>query len=518
MALPQKPLPIHSLGFAPDLPTNTQPLIIVDSNGMYPTMSGVRMMPSLVQASSPLPGVPFGAYLSKLPTGGVNIFAGTTDHLWRMNSPIGGVAASWADADGTQTFNTSYWSFAQVGYDCVATDGNDAVQVYGSTASAFTPLGGSPPRAKFVIAVDPGAGRGVVTMLANLVTDATGWVSSAPGNDAIWTLNVNDLSASGFLQSAPGAITGLATLRTYATAFKEHALYIGAFVGPPFVWDWQPVSHQVGTLSNDGIVNALDVLYFVGPDDFYSFDGSNVTAIPNGLKQWFFGTPGAPGTGYAHPSFLNKIQGRYDSTAGVIYWHFVSVNSAPSGQLDTYVSFNRRVNRWNVGHLNITNVLHDQYISSGTTYDQFASRYHQYQNLPHETYGSNLFAPATGVQQALFLPNNALYTYSGAPSSGYVQLGDLGDPGGLTRVNNLFGMFGIYPAVNPATGNRGTVNTFSRPILGSPLTPRLTNIALGIRSDYSVRQTDYWHQFQFMFTNDAELQAIQADIVEAGDR
>lgn len=543
-----QPIQIHPLGFAPDYATNTMPLIIVDMNGMYPTLSGVRMLPSLVVQSNALPSPALEAFLAISTSGGTNTFAGTGQHLYQLmtggstivtpamtydqfankyqqyqnlphlqyGDPSFGPTYSfnsgpmWTEVDQGQTYHAEQWSFIQAGNDTIATNGADPVQVYSGTS--FGPLGGGPPIAKFVTTVDPGAGTGFIVILANLSTDPTGWVSSGPGSDTVWTLNVNDLSASGFLRSESGPITGLKSLRTYAVAFKSNAVYLGQFIGPPFVWDWQPVSHQVGTLNNDGIVDLGDLLVFVGPDDFYQFDGTNVTSIPNGVKEWFFGTPGAAGTGIANPQYLDSIQGRYDSTSSVVYWHFSSVNAQPAGALDTFLSWNRRTGRWGVGHLYIQAVVQNSWTKSGMTYDQFTALYQQYQNIPHVTYDSALFQPGSPLAQALVLTDNKLYSYTGVPNSGYVQFGDVGLPGMLLQVNNLFAQFGVAPTLN------AFINVFSRKVLGQPLTQRKTNIPLGARSDYNFRCTDFWQQFQFTFQTDAELQAIWLEARPAGNR
>lgn len=551
-------IPIHPLGFAPDLPTNTlQPgLIIVDMNGMYPTLSGVRVLPGLAQTTQPAPAPVLEAFLARQANNNTNIFIGTNAHLYQLVQ-AGNVivtpgttydqfaqqygqyqnlpqltygdptfqatysltsGAVWQECDNNQTFNAQQWSFAQAANDTIATDGVDPVQVYAAGTTAFAPLGGNPPIAKYVTVVDPGAGTGYVVLLANLSTDPTGWVSSAPGTDNVWTLNVNNLSASGFLQSEPGPITALKTLRTIAVAFKRNAIYVGTWAGPPFVWTWAPVSHQVGTQSNDGVIDCGDLLLFPGPDDFYQFDGTNITPIPNALKEWFFGTPGQPWTGFADHNYFSTIQGRYDSTTSVAYWHFASIMAQPTGTLDTWICYNLRAGRWGVGHLLIEAVLQTEYVSQGMTYDQFAALYKQYQNIGNVTYGSTTFQPSNTGAQGLILGNNALYTYTGGVRQAYVQLGDIGVPGNLLQINGCTAVFGVYPSAGP-NGITALLDAYSRQNLGQlPLRGRNQNVQLNARSQFNFRQTDYYHQLQFHFQSDAELQAIRIDARPAGDR
>lgn len=505
-----QPIPLHPMLFAPDLITNTIPIVCSDMNGMYPTMSGARMLPGLVAVGPAVPGTPLFAFYAQSTQGAISVFVATATNIYRL------AGTSWLSVGSG--YNASAWSFTQAGDDTIATDGVDVVQVCSAVSGTFAALGGSPPIAQYVTAVDPGAGASVVVILANLQTDATGWVASGPGNDTVWTLNVNDLSASGFLQATQGPITGLKTLRTYAVAFKTNSLYLGAFIGSPFVWSWQPVSRQIGCASNNAIVDIQDMLVFPGPDDFYQFDGVNVYPIPNQLREWFFGDS-AGSAGYANPNFMNIITSRYDPNTGVVFWHFSSVNASPAGALDTYVCWNRKSGRWGVGHFSGTGSSAPiqatllQYGQSGMTYDQFTSLYLQYQNLPHKEYGDPFFGPAKSNAQAVII-GGQLYTYTGAPTLGYFQTGDIGDPLGmrLTRLNRAQGLYGIYPT-------SAVMNTFSRTNLGQlPLTARKTNVPLSAVGNFDFMQTDYYHQLQFLFTSDAELQALIVDEIDAGSR
>ena len=581
-----KTIPLHPLLFVPDSPSST-PGCVVDADGMFPTASGARVLPSLVVQSNALPAPALGAFFAIYSQGGFNTFAGTGQHLYRLlngvasqsgtgmtydqfaslykqyqnlprlqyNStffqpPIPGFipGLSWVEVDGGQTFSGQPWSFDQAGDDTIATNGADPVQVFSGSGTQFAPLAGNPPKAKFVVTVDPGAGVSVVTILANLLTDATGWVASAPGNDALWSLNVNDLSASGFLRAAPGPITGAKSVRTYAVLFKKDSMYLGTFVGPPYVWDFQPVSFQIGCSSNNAIINIGDLLVFPGPDDFYSFDGWSLNPIPNALREWFFGQPGQQGTGIANPMFLNKILARYDESTGVVYWHFSSVNANPAGTLDMYISWNKKSGRWLPGHT-IIQMAPGGYGKSGLTYDQFCVQFanganggltvdqlasidpvtdwdsllggvvgkQTYAQLPHLTYADPSFGPASNRSQSVILPDGKLYTYTGPANSGYLQTGDLGDPIRLTRINRLRGQFGVFPA-RATNGQRALLSSFVRRNLGDVLVPFKTNVPLSDQGYFDFMESAGWHSLLMAFQSDAELQALSPDAIDAGDR
>lgn len=551
-----KPIPLHQWLFVPDLSSST-PGCITDADGMIPTIAGARTGPSLVAVSSALPGPCLGAFLSILSGGGFNNFAGTGLHLYRL---LGGLSTvlglgttydqftalyaqyqnlphltygdasfrpppptvtpgpTWVEVDGGQTFSGQPWSFAQAGDDAIATNGADPVQVYIGGGTQFAPLGGMPPIAKFVTTVDPGAGASVVTILANLVNDATGWVASGPGNDTVWTRDVADLSAASFLRSAPGPITGAKTVRTFAVLSKQNALYIGRFVGPPFVWDFQPVSHQIGFASNNAAVNVGDLLVFPGPDDFYSFDAYSLDPIPNALREWFFGQPGN-NNGIADPKFYNTIVGHYDEINATVTWNFASVNANPAGTLDMSISWNKKSGRWLPGHPIIQAAPQGGFGQPGTTYDQFTarSRYGRYNQLPHLTYGDSSFGPGTQVANSVILPDGRLYTYTGPPNSGYLRTGDIGDDVRLTRINRLRTKFGIFPAV-ATNSQRALLSSFVRRNSGDTYTPFKTGVPLSDSGYFDFREAAGWHSLLMQFQSDAELHALTPDIEDAGYR
>ena len=555
----QKPIPMHKLGFCPDLPPSTQG-IVYDSDGMYPTPSGAAVLPSFVVQSNALPDPPVGAFLARTSGGGLFTIAGTAKHLYRLipsftvvggngltydafaakyhqyqnlprlryNDPfftglLGTVSPGpvWVDVAAGFTFQgTAAWSFDQAADDILATNGIDPVQVFTLTANKFAPLGGNPPAAKFVAVCDPGAGQGFVVLLANLATNAAGWVASKPGNDTVWSLNVNDLSASGFLQAEPGPITGWKTVRTFVAGFKETSLYVGKFTGVPFPWTFEPISHQIGCRSNGAIVDAGDLLVFPGPDDFYAFDGYSLNPIPNFLRRWFFGVPGQANSGMADQRYLQNIQGRYDNTTQCAYWHFSSVNANPPGTLDMWLSWNKTGGKWLVGHTSVAQVL-NVFGTSAFTYDQFAARtlYGQYQSLPHLTYADVSFQPTPARNQAVILPDGKLYSYTGPASSGYIRFGDLGDPVRLTRINRMRVLFGTFPKRNQ-TGARAFLSSFVRMNTGDGdgFTPFKSQVPLSDTGFFDFVEEAWWHQLRMDFQSDAEIQAFALDVSDAGRR
>src|SRR5208282_4548658 len=104
-----KPILWHPMLFAPDLDPST-PGIILDADGMYPTLTGVRVLPSLVAQSNTLAGI-LEAFTGQQSAGAVRTFAATASHIYQLSAGV------WVECDGSQTFSALSWSFDQSGDD-----------------------------------------------------------------------------------------------------------------------------------------------------------------------------------------------------------------------------------------------------------------------------------------------------------------------------------------------------------------------------------------------------------------
>jgi hypothetical protein len=198
------------------------------------------------------------------------------------------------------------------------------------------------------------------------------------------------------------------------TFFKNRALHFAQFTGPPFFWNVGVVSHQVGTPCQEAAVPVRDVLYFWGPDDFYTFDGYSVTPIQNNLREFVFGD--------VNKAFLNQVAGYYDENNGpIVKWHYSSRYANPAGSLDSYVCLNIRFGTWGFGRQNI--------------------------DLP--LFG--LANTSTGTQAGLFLPDHGLRLFDpSAPlASPSVTSNDIGDGHYLYQVTRARPRFNIYPLQAP---------------------------------------------------------------------
>ncbi len=225
--------------FAPDQALDT-PGIILDAFAAQPTIKGFAAMPSPTVFGSALPAAPQGATVAYYSTGMSSVIAGTATKLYRY------VSGAPVETAGGQTFApTTRWRFFQFGDDTT------------NLGTAF------------------------------LFKDAQ-WNVAAAGFDNNWVPNIQTLAATNTLYDYPGPILAAAPFYGTVIAFKQSAMWLGSFVGPPSSWSWNLISNDTGTWNQESLIILADGIAFLGNDDFYLTSGSVPTRIPNNLKEWFF--------------------------------------------------------------------------------------------------------------------------------------------------------------------------------------------------------------------------------------
>ena len=99
--------------------------------------------------------------------------------------------------------------------------------------------------------------------------------------------------------------------------YKERAMYIGVYVGPPAIWEFREIPGETGALSQEAIVNvgtSEDPRHiFMGNDDFYSFDGARPVPLGDGrIKETVFTE--------LDPTYKYLSAALHDRTRSLIYF------------------------------------------------------------------------------------------------------------------------------------------------------------------------------------------------------
>lgn len=478
-----------TLGFLPDVDPTT-PGVITACDGFIPSKFGMKSAYSAVSTGADALAAACKGFAAVRKTDGTTrIIAGTASKLYELSS------TTWNDVSrasgGNYSVSSSLWRFGQFGDITFAVNQFDTPQT--SSSGAFANLSAMPKC------------RVLDTANQFLLIGATNegtfgdqpdrWWCCAIGNTSDWTPAVATQCVTGRLTDAPGEITALRTLNEFVVIYKQRALYVGTYQGPPVVWGWRLVSQDIGAWSQEAVVKAGNVHYFVGYEDFFVFDGTVPVPIGDGIRDWFFND--------LDRTYANNITGFYDRINLLVYWFYPSNGSA--GVIDSWVAFQPSTRRWGAGTLTIEAA--GEYLSATPTYDTFGVGL-TYDTLPDVGYDSNYWGTSSPLP-AVINGSHQLATLSGVSGSGSLTFGWNGDDETVTLVRR------VSPRWKDVPDSATLVHTYTN-VLGDTTTSDSAVTMSSGRFDFM--RAASWHQEQISTVGNCELSGLNIDGAPAGTR
>lgn len=177
------------------------------------------------------------------------------------------------------------WSMDNFGSTLILTPGNDTGAYYwnGDTATAPTLITGGtgdPTTVNWLwvdksIVVTLGANDGSTQKDNRIknsnIGDYTDWDTTATGTRAYQDDK----------EDAVKLISGI-TVRDENIVFaEENKVFSLRFIGGSDVWDWQQVSESHGLIGPNARIEVNGLLYFMGKDNFYYYNGGIIEPLPN---------------------------------------------------------------------------------------------------------------------------------------------------------------------------------------------------------------------------------------------
>ena len=163
------------------------------------------------------------------------------------------------------------------------------------------------------------------------------------GQDDLFNWTPDPTNQAGFIRISHGSeIVAVVQTRQEIIVFTDSAVYSLQYLGPPFIWAPQLLGDNVSIISPNSAVIASGVVYWMGVDKFYSYDG-RVQTLNCDLRRFVF-------------SDLNQNQG-LQVFAGTnegfneVWWFYCSANSTV---IDKYVIFNYVEKIWYYGTMERT--------------------------------------------------------------------------------------------------------------------------------------------------------------------
>lgn len=479
------------LSFAPDA-TDVAPEILTAVSGV-PTLRGYRSPPvGSSSIASALDSAPIGGAVVITIDGAQHVFVGTGNKLYRLSG------GSWDNVSRTGNYEilsvaaAGYrWRFASFGNHVYAATGPRALF---STVSTLVPLQSIDIKAEATDFADVNAPAatciaavGDFLFLGNVndttMTPSPGfgeqgnrwWCSRLFDAQSIWTPSVTTQCTSGLLVDTPGEITAMAELNGQCVTYKAGSMYVAEYVGPDEAWRFRVAADDIGTRTQESVVNTGDRHFFIGTDDIYEFSGVRPVSIGLGVREWFFSQ--------ITQESLSKVQAMHDQTTQTIFWFYPATTSST---INACLTYNYATNRFGAFSMAVSEVLETIGGSAATadgsiTVDQLNRLYLD---------GSYVTKSLTAAGTALTCTTNWI-----------------GDDAQVSLLRRVRPKFRTAPS-------GGTLTPSSCMTIGGTVT---TGSASTIaRGRFDMLRSARYHRFALSLTGDCELEVINPELVPAG--
>ena len=157
----------------------------------------------------------------------------------------------------------------------------------------------------------------------------------------VWQPLATNQAGSARLSHGSEIVTALQT-RQEIVVFTDQALYSLQYLGPPFVWGTQLLGDNISIMGPNAATLASGIVYWMGRDKFYVYDG-RVQTLNCDLRKYIF-----------QDINLQQNQQIFASTNegfNEVWWFYCSANST---EIDKYVVFNYLENVWYYGTMGRT--------------------------------------------------------------------------------------------------------------------------------------------------------------------
>jgi hypothetical protein len=322
--------------YLPDLPDFNNPGSTIAKN-VIPAGDSYQSFPSQTVYSNALGARCIGAFSTKDADGNTVNFTADANKLYRMAS------AAYADVSkvgGYTTGTDENWFFTRHNNRLIATNYNDNIQTFTvNTSSNFSDLSVNAPRARYIATI------GNFIVVGNTFDSIDGNVPnrvrwSGLDDPTAWTVSATTQADYQDLNVSNGWIRAVVS-GEYGVIFQERAIVRMEYVGSPLVWRFSEVETGKGTMSPNSVVKAGNIIFYLGIDGFYAFDGNRSIPIgANKVDQTFFDE--------IDLGYLARVYGTADFDKQVIYWAYPATGNT-SGRANKILCYNyapNSKNRW----------------------------------------------------------------------------------------------------------------------------------------------------------------------------
>lgn len=301
-----------------------------------PRGDGYGPQPNLGAVTSALPAPCRGAFLSRNADGSVNIFAGTSTDLYQLNNGSG-IWTLVSRAGGYNPLSTNAnWQFAQFNNYVFATQQNDVLQIWDTTASTlFANQAGSAPQAAYITVVNSFlvlcgiAANNVYRIQWSGLNDVSSSSSFTPG---VNSSDYQDLGDGGLVRGASGG--------EYGVIFQDQCIRRLLYApGTAYIFQIERIATEDGLYAPYSLIRAGNNVFWLSPSGFKVLPPGGVpTPIGRERVDRFF---------FADVDFSNPqlIIGSCDPADTHVRWAYKSqTNSALT--CDKQIGYDWALDKW----------------------------------------------------------------------------------------------------------------------------------------------------------------------------
>ena len=241
--------------------------------------------------------------------------------------------------EGGALIDATSWSldtFGQYLIGCSSADG----KLYEWQLNAATPaaqIANSPTDCSGLIVTEE---RFILALGAGGAPNAVAWCDFEDNTQ--WTASSTNQAGDTQLQTSGQIMAGIATQGATLLITDQDA-HRAVYQGPPFIFKFERVGSACGAASRKAVANTPSGVFWMGKENFFMYDGSNVSEVPCDVYDKVFSD--------INTAQITKSWAITNSQNGEVWWFYCS---GSSDEIDSYVAYDYQDGHWLMGTLSRT--------------------------------------------------------------------------------------------------------------------------------------------------------------------
>lgn len=157
-----------------------------------------------------------------------------------------------------------------------------------------------------------------------------------------WTASATNQAGSYRIPTGSRIVGGIQAQQA-AFIWTDYDFWTMAYVGPPFIFSFRRIASGCELMAARGAVAVYSDIYWVADENFYVFDGNNVSVLPCPVWDEFFYNFNA--------TQRDKVWAWVNHSFTEVWWFYPSLNAA---ECDSYVKYNIVERVWDFGTMDRT--------------------------------------------------------------------------------------------------------------------------------------------------------------------